>query len=1049
MSKPQITKSNTELRQFMDQFTAALDSLAEGVSLSARDEVTECLSQYNEFVPAYDERLQQLKALLERGLRDEALGYEAEEPPLLDAVTLLDLSSRPAFSLWMDTLADNGIPEPAMPKLEHAAELRAAQDKVAVLRPLLDQWRRENIAGFSLPERMKTLRKLRKNDPENEAWYSLLMSFERQRLIDIESDLRGAIASNDESRLAAIVEELGAAWLEKPPAKLEQQAKQALGGLRGSRIDREIAEVAAGLAAAAEHRDLDTCKTLRDRWNRLIAKKGTFAVDDPHVARAEPAVEWVDRHERMTSLLTEVWHGLDARPAAYKSRSEWVRSLTRMRDEVEDLVEHLPEEVDHDTVERLRDRVARVEDDHRREMKHRRGIVVAAVVGVAVLVAGTLTAVVSHLRRGDQMQKVLAELAALEERAGAGEGVAEALDATEKAWPEWLAADPVVRSRASQARATLAAEDQRRQQVATFEQEIGPHLDALTALALPETITDWPAPFKEASRILASATKGNIAKSQPEKAVVTRAEGRLDAATKRWHRTADDVFIAQANALTSRLAQAAGAASSDPAEAVEELADIEKEIKVLRSLAAEPAIAGAAPPLDSLRKVTRNASRLVDENESLSRGIADLRERLASFGRFIAQEQRLNETLGDWPAYAAKLSALAKDFPNLAEARDYSEAALQEPTWRGLADWNRFVATTTLGPKMTAADARKAKTEITSLTADAKKLLFVAQFEERYSSLLDSFKERDLNAARLDLLDWTQREWLEELDQQIIHTQGEAKTIYYARSLEQFKNSRRFRYQREMKNAEGWPEPENSAGTTGEAEKLVSPQKKLGEALAIGSFERLTDTSRGLEPDLILVDALEKIVSADDVEPCVRMVNLRKLLLVGKKVSRFFKEPEALAFFSRLDDGNTGIPGITIEDIGEFLDPNRQNNPKYVRVRRFSEKILADAADLITTLRQSIAETAAAIAAPKLDSYECVGRVGRNHDGSLRLIAGKGPQPTRIVEAIVINPDGSPTVAGKTDGKGALEIAKEAKLIAGLPCFVRRPRPLSGDRSKP
>ena len=252
-----------------------------------------------------------------------------------------------------------------------------------------------------------------------------------------------------------------------------------------------------------------------------------------------------------------------------------------------------------------------------------------------------------------------------------------------------------------------------------------------------------------------------------------------------------------------------------------------------------------------------------------------------------------------------------------------------------------------------------------------------------------------------------------------------------------------------MKNAEGWPEPENSAGTTGEAEKLVSPQKKLGEALAIGSFERLTDTSRGLEPDLILVDALEKIVSADDVEPCVRMVNLRKLLLVGKKVSRFFKEPEALAFFSRLDDGNTGIPGITIEDIGEFLDPNRQNNPKYVRVRRFSEKILADAADLITTLRQSIAETAAAIAAPKLDSYECVGRVGRNHDGSLRLIAGKGPQPTRIVEAIVINPDGSPTVAGKTDGKGALEIAKEAKLIAGLPCFVRRPRPLSGDRSKP
>ena len=179
------------------------------------------------------------------------------------------------------------------------------------------------------------------------------------------------------------------------------------------------------------------------------------------------------------------------------------------------------------------------------------------------------------------------------------------------------------------------------------------------------------------------------------------------------------------------------------------------------------------------------------------------------------------------------------------------------------------------------------------------------------------------------------------------------------------------------------------------------------------------------------------------------MVNLRKLLIVGKKFSRFFKEPEALVFFNRLDDGNTGIPGITKEDIGEFLDPNRQNNPKYSRVRRFSEKILADAAELIKTLRQSIAEATAAIAVPKLESYECVGRVGRNHDGSLRIIAGKGPQPTRIVEVIVINPDGSPTFAGKTDGKGAIEIAKGSRLIAGLPCFVRRPRQFSGDRTKP
>ncbi|MFM7264709.1 MAG: hypothetical protein ACKOZW_03775, partial [Cyanobium sp.] len=79
--------------------------------------------------------------------------------------------------------------------------------------------------------------------------------------------------------------------------------------------DRELAEVSVGLSAAMEHRDIDSARGLRDRWERLIESKGTFAIDDPNVLRAEPAVTWLERHERLEELFGEVWQSLEARPS--------------------------------------------------------------------------------------------------------------------------------------------------------------------------------------------------------------------------------------------------------------------------------------------------------------------------------------------------------------------------------------------------------------------------------------------------------------------------------------------------------------------------------------------------------------------------------------------------------------------------------------------------------------------------------------------------------------------------------------------------------------
>jgi hypothetical protein len=94
----------TELKKFADDFAKALDALVEGVAVDARDEVALYLARYIELVPAVDERLRFCAALLEKGLRHEALGYEADEPALLEAVTLLDLAGRPQWQRWLEVL---------------------------------------------------------------------------------------------------------------------------------------------------------------------------------------------------------------------------------------------------------------------------------------------------------------------------------------------------------------------------------------------------------------------------------------------------------------------------------------------------------------------------------------------------------------------------------------------------------------------------------------------------------------------------------------------------------------------------------------------------------------------------------------------------------------------------------------------------------------------------------------------------------------------------------------------------------------------------------
>ena len=295
-------RSSEMIRRLMTELCKALTSLAEGVAKAAPDAVRALLVRRADVLPLIDERLVKVAELLRRGLRDEALGYAAEPPDLVKAATLLDLSSNHRWEQWRAALTEQIIPEPPMPRMDLVVRLVTAQNDVVKLKPLLDTWRRMNLANSPLRDRIAMLRKFREADPANELLFETLREHQKQRLMELERDIRAAVSQREETRLSSMVEEMRQDWIEPVPARLKAAATTALEKFRGSRIDRDLDEVVATLVTAYDGRDLDAARELRQRWQSLVDEKGALTADDPQLQVALPAVEWVDNHDRMREV---------------------------------------------------------------------------------------------------------------------------------------------------------------------------------------------------------------------------------------------------------------------------------------------------------------------------------------------------------------------------------------------------------------------------------------------------------------------------------------------------------------------------------------------------------------------------------------------------------------------------------------------------------------------------------------------------------------------------------------------------------------------------
>jgi hypothetical protein len=1023
----------SELKKFADDFAKALDSVLEGVALDAVDAVADCMARYNEMIPGLDERSRFCASLLEKGLRHEALGYEAEEPALLEAVTLLDLAGRPQWQRWLEKLKSLGFPEPQMPKMEVAQELRDAQEQVVRLKPLLDQWRRFNLMNAPLPTRIAMLRQLRKHDPNNEAWHESLKLHEKQRAMQIEADVKEAVAARDEQRLSALAEEFKAEWLEPPAQRIVKAVETALESIRGSRLDGEIVQVSDGLEAALEARDLEAGRSLRDRWNDLIAAKGAFDAADANVLRATPAVEWVERHDRVDVLVTEVWQLLDARPQTREARREWVRKLTRMSDEVEDLAEKLEADIDLEAVERLQARVERAAGELHREESGRRRLALVAVGAATSVILGTVITFVSVMRRREQVQQAVAAVDGQLRKVEAA--AADPAELPPPALPEWLAKEPVVAARLAALQEAAGRETERRER---FSKEISKTTELLDALAKRKDLASmdpWPEPFVDATKSLTALQQGTLAKTEEDLAAVEKLAGRLQNAANRFQRAADNVFAGRVATIKDRLERLRQAARRSRESVGEQLTEISGQVKELRAIAGEPGAPGAIGAFAEQRRVGRAAAMPLDPDEEIERGIASLRADMSELDRFQAAEKGLGEALGDWKRYASVLEGMAKEFGKQAAVRDYAEAAKEVELWEGLEQWNRFVGQLPPLATLPAEEARNLAANAEQLQEQAGRLKPVADFVAAYMPAMKSFADRNPAEIRESLLKWCDREWLGEVECIVRPNDGQT---YYA--LQKPKpGALSFKYQRGWKDAGEWPDPKVQPLANALTEEMIqdSPQKQLARDLEAKDLATMA-TASGVGIDELLADMAIRIIDARDVEPCVRMVNLRKILATARQCSLCFQGPKVAALWSKLDDGAGAIPEMTVGDLVEFLDPNRAQNKSYVKVRKFAERVLADAGEAVKPLRDATRAERRRLSEAAPETFVCVGRIGRDLEGGLVVLPAKHATWTKGQEAIVIRPDGNLGVVGACGDPGRIELRSKGPVLAGMPVFVRR-----------
>ena len=595
---------------------------------------------HEQFIKSASTRLEQVDALLQKGLRTEAIELADLEPNLNDLLTALDF---PELVPWNDLLQQRGMQPVRGIPVEAAAELNDSYLAVGNIDRLLQNYRSISLARAPLAKRIVALRRLAQRDPLNPVWAADLKDFELHRLKLIRDELDTAISSKDLDTIAQLDAELSnSTWSIDVPARLRDQTHSAHQTLRRQQAREELHSLSHQLSDAYSAFDLHTAF---QHEKRLKVLQSILNIDDTHqlLHIAAPALDWL-REERLKAQ-------------AEAAHSTAVHDIEKQLDGRSTLTElerlyHQATRFGHALPPQLQARLTERRDQLLQQQRMRRILTVATIVFVLVMAAGFVGWMIQIsnfnrdvARHSQQLQQLLraaetsSELAPLE-------SYYRNLENNE---PKLLQT-PQLMARKSEFDALVASERGRSSRIRQLTASIQQTLDNQPALSELDTADNTAAELLTISR------------TQAEKAEHARLQRSLRTARRTVQTTIDDDFSRELEGLSDTVQQL----SAD-------------------NLAAYDAAITQVTALNSRPHVSANLKTL---SAALLQKVHGDRQLVAEALSMASDLQQITNAIGNVQAYEQALSEFVRRHPGRDRAIQFQSLLQDElPAWQAAGQW--------------------------------------------------------------------------------------------------------------------------------------------------------------------------------------------------------------------------------------------------------------------------------------------------------------------------------------------------------------------------
>ncbi len=260
------------------------------------DEVRRDAADYAQLCAQANDRLRQCSALVQQGLRSEAIHLANEAPNLLELVAALDL---PDAASWAEFCQHNDLPVAPPLQMERASQLNDAYGQEEPLDRLLRRHRRLALSHAPIKDRLETMRQIREIDTGSAFWEKDIRDFEIVRMRELRIAFAAALEHHDAQAVMTLsAEVMQSPWLEPVGKDLLAAAHGAEERLRIMTTDASLRSLLARLRSAFAAREHATCASLVQQVRQLLAdtKQG---VSEQTATELNPIIAWIAQEDEL------------------------------------------------------------------------------------------------------------------------------------------------------------------------------------------------------------------------------------------------------------------------------------------------------------------------------------------------------------------------------------------------------------------------------------------------------------------------------------------------------------------------------------------------------------------------------------------------------------------------------------------------------------------------------------------------------------------------------------------------------------------------------